>query len=130
MKKFIILTISFSAMMIAVTYGQQNAQETRSSSVTPKIAKGTTVRTDSIKTKNSDDVVINMEMIESFRRCYDSIEVSPYTKMAGGYRADDMSIAILVAQKVKNEEAAQTQQALKIGDRPALAIVNQPTNKE
>lgn len=90
MKTLLILTICV-LLSIKFTYSQDQTQASQN-----KIQKSVTLADSA---KKSADVVVNMEMIESFRRCYDKIEVIDWAYLFKGASADEMG-TIFIAYRL------------------------------
>jgi hypothetical protein len=75
-----VLPVQLVKSQAKVSYGQEVKSKT------------TILSPDSLKAKPKVDVVINMEMIESFRRCYDKIEVVDWASLLSGVTADEAGI--------------------------------------
>jgi len=98
MKNILILTAIFyiSTLNIQLANGQTNPQADSS-----KI----TLTSESAINPSNHDIVINMEMIESFRRCYDKIEVVDWAGMFKDASTDDLGTIYLAYRRMqKNSE--------------------------
>lgn len=59
---------------------------------------------DSVRKPSRIDIVINMDMIASFRRCYDRIEVIDWASLLRNVSADEIGMIYIAYCKMKTSE--------------------------
>jgi hypothetical protein len=137
--KILTSIIIFASMSLLQMQGQENANKTQQAG-----NQNTKLSTDTIALKGKHaDVVVNMEMIESFRRCYDKIEVIDWSSILSnassqGYGAvytaylrmqkmdnvnNDNTTLFAETEKVKNEVQSDTP-IVKVNTRDKDTLAN------
>ena len=95
----ILMVIAVLACIYSSTLAQGKGFQSR------ETKNDTTIQViDSITSKPRVDIVINMEMIESFRRCYDKMEVVDWASLFRGSSSEDLSAVYLAYKRMRTRE--------------------------
>jgi hypothetical protein len=99
----LLLIYTLSVIFAGIVYSQGND--------TSKTVKDTLITRGLGEKKNEKEkvyIVINMEMINSFRRCYDKIEVIPWGDLFRSLASDDAGITWMAYKRVAYIPSADT----------------------
>lgn len=105
MRSLILASLLISALQTTFVYGQTK-------SVVPQQVETPKANIVADSSKTVSDVVVNMEMIESFRRCYDKIEVVDWAEMLKGASAADVEDLNLAIRRMQTLEDCNKKKTL------------------